>query len=301
VVWSSRRNGLSLIRYADSANGGKSFSKSRTVAGAGLTGARGWHALTLGYDGGVHVVWLDSRSAQPGRGTRSHHRSTSRIAAEALWQDLYHAAWKQDGIQSERAVAASVCFCCKTAVATSGDRVYAAWRHIYHGGIRDVAVSRSTDNGASFGAPIRVSRDDWKLDECPDDGPAMAADGHGGIHIVWPTLVTSRKAIFYSRYIEDAGFAPRLRLDAGDTEPGHPQVASDEHGASAVVWDEGAGGVRRIALRVVSGDTAAPPEYFEDPGVSYPAVAAADGYWIVLWTAQRADDRPIIEGRRIPF
>ena len=155
------------------------------------------------------TTWEDRREA----GTRD---------AGGPRQDIFHASWKGAGERSEQPVQASVCFCCKTAVATAGEHVYAAWRHIYPGSLRDIAVARSTDNGATFGTPMRVSEDGWKIDACPDDGPSMVADGHGGIHVVWPTLVggdTPRKGIFYSTLSGDA-FAPRIRLDIGRDRSG---------------------------------------------------------------------------------
>jgi hypothetical protein len=347
VVGPSRQDGRSLIRYARSTDRGRSFSDAVSVAGGALSGLRGWHAVTLGYDGGVHVVWLDGRNAAPMR--HQHHKSASKSMGEqAPRQDIFHASWdadntnhaerrkgdadraddaerkegdadyadrkegdadhadrkKNQGARSERPIAANVCFCCKTAVATSGDRVYAAWRHIYPGSVRDIAVARSTDNGLTFGEPARVSEDGWKIEACPDDGPAMAADGHGGIHIAWPTLVpgdTPRKGVFYAARSDDNTFTPRLRLDSGKADPAHPQIASDEHGTSAVVWDERADDARRIVLRRVSNGAADPPLTFDGTGVTYPVVAAGEGYWIVVWFAQGAEGRSVIEGRRIPF
>ncbi len=202
----------------------------------------------------------------------------------------------------EHLIQANVCFCCKTAVVASGEKVYAAWRHIYPGSLRDIAVARSTDNGATFGHPIRVSEDGWKIDACPDDGPAMAADGHDGIHIAWPTLVAGdapRKGIFYSTLKGDS-FAPRVRLDSGDADPAHPQIAADHHTNTAVVWDERTSERRRIVFRPITDGAVEAPRFFDGDGVSYPVVAAGEGYWIVLWSAQDASGGSVIEGRRIP-
>ena len=55
---------------------------------------------------------------------------------------MFHASWKDEGVRSEHMVQANVCFCCKTAIATAGEHVYAAWRHIYPGSLRDIAVAR---------------------------------------------------------------------------------------------------------------------------------------------------------------
>ena len=302
VAWPAKRDGHTVIRYAASKDRGRTFSPAVTVAGATQTGARGWHSLALGYDGAVHVAWLDGRNAAPMTHVHGAAASKSPRADGGPRQDIFHASWKDDGVRSEHVVQANVCFCCKTAIATSGEHVYAAWRHIYPGSLRDIAVARSKDNGATFGAPIRVSEDGWKIDACPDDGPAMVADGHGGIHIVWPTLVAGdmpRKGIFYSTLSGDV-FTSRIRLDSGESDPAHPQLASDEHTNTAAVWDERAGETRRVVLRLVTDDVAQPPQMFSGDGVSYPVVAAGEASWIVLWSARGADGRSAIEGRRIP-
>ena len=302
VAWPAKRDGHTVIRYAASKDRGRTFTPAVTVAGATHTGARGWHSLALGYDGAVHITWLDGRNAPPMTHVHGAAASKPPRSDGGPRQDMFHASWKDEGVRSEHMVQANVCFCCKTAIATAGEHVYAAWRHIYPGSLRDIAVARSIDNGATFGAPIRVSEDGWKIDACPDDGPAMVADGHGGIHIVWPTLVAGdrpRKAIFYSTLSGDA-FTPRIRLDSGESDPAHPQIASDEHTNTAAVWDERAGETRRVVFRPVTDKVAQPPQMFSGDGISYPVVAAGEGFWIVLWSAQGGDGRSVIEGRRIP-
>ena len=130
----------------------------------------------------------------------------------------------------------------------------------------------------------------------------MAADGHDGIHIAWPTLVAGdapRKGIFYSTLKGDS-FAPRVRLDAGDADPAHPQIAADHHTNTAVVWDERTSERRRIVFRPVTDGAVEAPRFFDGDGASYPVVAAGEGYWIVLWSAQNASGGSVIEGRRIP-
>ena len=307
VAWPARREGRSVILYASSKDGGRTFSSAITVAGEALSGARGWHALALGYDGRVHAVWLDGRNAGPmSHGAGHVHGGPAGSApppkpSGGPRQDIFHASWQAGGARAEHLVQANVCFCCKTSVATSGENVYVAWRHIYPGSLRDIAVSRSADNGATFAPPTRVSEDGWKIDACPDDGPALAADGHGGIHIVWPTLVpgeTPRKGIFYSTLAESA-FAPRIQLDAGDGDPAHPQIAADEHLNTAAVWDERVGDGRRIVFRTIVDKVPQAAQIFTGDSAGYPTVAGYEGFWIVLWTVQGTDGRSTIEGRRI--
>jgi hypothetical protein len=250
-----------------------------------VTGARGWESAALGPDGTVHAVWLDGRNASVEKTAApsgaAHHHGDMR-------QDIYHAMWTGADPPVETPVASNVCFCCKTAVVARGRDVFVAWRHLFPGGVRDIAVARSADGGRTFQAPVRVSEDNWKIDACPDDGPAMTIDGDGVLRITWPTLIkdgdTARMAIFESAS-RDAGatFTPRTRVDGATGAAAHPRIATGDGGRSAVVWDELAEGNRRVFLRV-DGDSRV--AISEGRIASYPAVAAVSDAFVVAFTDQ---------------
>jgi hypothetical protein len=297
VLWVSKRAGLAGIRAAASTDGGMTFAPARSITPSDLTGARGWESATLGADGIVHAVWLDGRNATPmdhSKPAAAGHRHGD------MRQDIYHAMWKGADPPVETPVASNVCFCCKTAVVARGRDVFVAWRHLFPGGVRDIAVARSADGGRTFQEPVRVSEDNWKIDACPDDGPAMTVDGDGALHVAWPTLVTDpdtrRMAIFESTS-RDGGvtFSPRARVDEANSGPAHPRLATTGGGRSAVVWDELAQGTRRVLFRPAGG-AAAP---LTTGGVaSYPAIAAVGDGFVVAWTDQ-AEGASVIRAIRV--
>jgi hypothetical protein len=276
VVWVSRRAAAAVIRAAKTRAGEDTFGPATTVHAEGLSGLRGWASLAVDPDAAVHVAWLDGRN-----GPR---------------QDIFHAVRRPDGTHDEVRMAADVCFCCKTAIATGpGGNVYAAWRHIYPPNLRDIAVARSTDGGRTFAAPARVSEDGWAIDGCPDDGPSIAVDSRGVVHIAWPTMVpggVAEKGIFYS-YSTDGGrtFAPRVRVDDGGSAAAHPQLAVGA-GRVVVVWEQGAG-QRRVYARDIASDPKAAAwtprigqaEILSTDGRAvYPVVAATATSTVVAWT-----------------
>jgi hypothetical protein len=199
-----------------------------------------------------------------------------------------------------RAIAAGVCYCCKTAVAAGGDgSVYAAWRHVYAGNVRDIAFTMSRDGGRNFGQPVRVSEDHWVLDGCPEDGPAMAVDAHHRVHVVWPTLVPPATpggeptpALFYGSSQNGQPFTARQRLPS-EGFPRHPQMTLGPQGNVIVVWDEQAGGRRRIALARGAVDGKGTGRFVresitDDAPAVYPVVATVDAGTIVAWTSGAA-------------
>jgi hypothetical protein len=189
VVWVGR-GATTEIKAARSRDGGASFERPATLQASGAVGDRGWPALAVDASGAAHAIWLDHRRlaarepASPmgaGHGGGAAHEDE--LAAEG--SALYYAS--VDGVAgAERSIADSVCYCCKTALAVGpGGTLFAAWRHVYPGNMRDIAMSVARRGGSSFSAPARVSGDRWSIAGCPDDGPAIAVDGGGTVHIVW--------------------------------------------------------------------------------------------------------------------
>ena len=309
------RRRLAGIRAALSTDGGRSFAPAHTITPPGVTGARGWESAAIADDGTLHAAWLDGRPPSPA--SQATARQTSAAAVDAvqptsdpsdphhhhagpMQQNIYHAMWRPGEAPVEIEVAEDVCFCCKTAVVTRGQDVFVAWRHLFPGGVRDIAIARSADGGRSFSAPTRVSEDNWKIDACPDDGPAMAIDADGALRIVWPTLVQdaapARMGIFQA-VSRDGGktFSPRARMDAGDAAPAHPRLTDAGQGA-AVVWDELASGQRRVMLRAPG---IPPAAVSSGRAASYPAVAATTTGFVVAFTDQ-LETRSVVRALHVP-
>jgi hypothetical protein len=304
VVWVSKHGGAAAIRAASSNDGGATFAPATTITPPGLTGARGWESAALADDGALHAVWLDGRppsrpAAAVARDASLRKESTSPHQHGAMIQNIFHATWKENQAPVETQVAANVCFCCKTAIVTRGSDVYVAWRHLFPGGVRDIAVARSADGGATFSAPVRVSDDEWKLDACPDDGPSMAIDRAGALRITWPTLAHDpggdRIAIFEASSADNGRtFTPRTRVST-TASASHPRLATGPVGR-ALVWDELANGARRVWMR--AGDTAPAEQAGGGATANYPAVAATSHGFVVGWTEQDGE-RSIVRTRRV--
>jgi hypothetical protein len=244
-------------------------------------------------------LWLDHREMS--QATTSGHTHAGHDASPADRKDaaamaqlskLYFATVGE--ADSARMLLGGVCYCCKTALVTGRDGVvYAAWRHVYPGNLRDMAFMMSRDGGRTFQRSVRVSEDQWQLDGCPDDGPAMAVDSRNGIHLVWPTLVTDAASgkpsigIFYTYSTDGRTFRPRQQL-ATEGLAHHPQIALS--GETVVVaWDELQNSVRRIVIgrRPLAAAADAPfarAVLSRGEGAIYPALAHTPRGTLVAWS-----------------
>ena len=310
VVWTTKRKEGTRILSARSDDGGAMFGKARPLAGGEAPGNRGWEAIATDRDGRVVSVWLDHRetASSPSGAAPMQHEGHDHVgggkaavngadrvdgAVRAQMSKLYFSRLDADG-QAAGAVAAGVCYCCKTAVAAGADgAIYAAWRHVYPGNIRDIAFAVSRDGGRTFSAPLRVSDDHWVLDGCPENGPAMALDSRQGVHIVWPTLVSGPTAdaeptleLFYAFSTDGRGFTARRRLPAQGL-PRHVNIAATPDDSLVAVWEEQAAGSRRVVIgRAREGQPFTRRVVSTGERASYPAVAATEAATLVAWTSE---------------
>jgi hypothetical protein len=314
VVWTSKADSGTRLLSARSDDAGRSFALPIPVPGSEAAGNRGWEAVTTTRDGAVLALWLDHRESSTGRttsGSASHEKhhhlnskgtSTDGVARAQLSRLFFATVGEAD---SPRSITGGVCYCCKTAIATDASGgVYAAWRHVYPGNVRDIAFSKSADGGHTFTPPVRISDDNWVLDGCPENGPAMVVDRAQRIHVVWPTLVPGATpareptlALFYAMSLDGRRFTPRQQIPT-DGVPRHPQVTLGDEGELIVAWDEQARGTRRVALARATVDANGHARFGRRPiddslRAEYPAIATVDNATVVVWTSGSAGQSQI--------
>ncbi len=306
VVWTAKATDGTRLMSARSDDAAKSFASPMAVPGSEAAGNRGWQSIAIGRDGEVVIVWLDHRElAKNGSGSASmqhaehqHLASDQRPAdgvARAQLSKLMFA--RLDRSDSSRQLTGGVCYCCKTAIATDATGgVYAAWRHVYEGNVRDLAFTKSSDSGRTFAPPIRVSNDNWVLDGCPENGPALAVDAAKRIHVVWPTLVAGATAtseptlaLFYAMSLDGRQFTARQRIPT-EGFPRHPQIALGPVGELLVAWDEQAKGTRHVAFARGTVDSKGAPRFArqqigDTARAEYPVLTRVDDGTLVAWSS----------------
>jgi hypothetical protein len=318
IVWTAKGAAGTRLMSARSNDGGQSFLTPTPVPGSDSPGNRGWQSIATTRDGDVAAIWLDHREV-PSRGASTAHTGHQHGASSSSQADGVARAQlsklffgRLSTNDSARALTGGVCYCCKTTVATGSDgSIYAAWRHVYSGNIRDIAFTMSSDGGRTFTPPVRVSEDRWVLDGCPENGPAITVDAGRRIHLVWPTLVpgatpTSEPTLglFYASSLDGRTFTARQRIPTAGVAR-HPQIALGPRGDIVVAWDEETRAGRRVALARGAAQGVGPVQFVRqtigngERGV-YPVAATTPDGILLAWTSGAAD-QSIIRTERLTF
>lgn len=311
VVWSTRRGDSTRLQWARSTDAGATFSAAAPVPGSVAKGSRGWQSVAVDSSGRVLVMWLDHRDV-PAMAMGHEHGSPAGQAsttkedptARAGFSKLYFASLDGTGA---RPITSSVCYCCKTSLVAKGGSVYGVWRHVYPGTIRDIALTVSRDGGRTFSSPARVSEDGWKIDGCPENGPAVAVDNGDQIHISWVTPPDGKSdtplGLFYTTSKDGSVFAPRIRIPTNGPAA-HTQIVARGDSSVIVAWDEMAGAKRNVGLaRVAAGATDSTmitrlwPAGTVEGG--WPVLASTSGGLIVAWVTDLSLPAQSITVRRL--
>lgn len=220
------------VRWASSRDGGTTWSEPAWLH-ADLGPSE--HSFPAVLPASGRAVWLDSRMTRAGGDVAVR---TRRLGSEG-----------RETVLDER-----VCECCSLDIAYTHRGPVVAYRDRSEGEIRDIAVLVETGDG--WHGPVAVAHDEWKIEGCPIQGPAIAAlAGRGGrwatseaVLVAWFTAAGNRPAVA-AAYSDDAGasFGTPLVLDA--TSPlGRVDAALVDADVGWVSWvDREAGGA---ALRV---------------------------------------------------
>jgi hypothetical protein len=181
-----------------------------------------------------------------------------------------------------------VCDCCQPDRAMTSVGPVVAYRDRTPEEIRDVVVSRHVDG--AWQEAVGAGVDGWRIEGCPVNGPAIAADGER-VAVAWFTAAGGLPRVRFARSADGAAsFEPALELD-GAGSFGQVGLVLDADGTAKVTWWRAAAGggtdlvVRSVAPdgelgepRVLAHSASAQP-------VDVPQLAAIGEDLLVAWTS----------------
>lgn len=272
------------VRLSFSRDGGRSWTPSITPHHDGTQTEHGFASLFQAPGAGLGLVWLDGRAM----------KADSHDGHDAGSMSLRGAVFNSDGTErSEALVDDRVCECCPTAVAVTSDGPIAAYRDRSEHEIRDIYVSRLVAGKWTTGRAVHA--DDWRINACPVNGPALSARGRD-VAIAWFTA-TNNQGRAYVAFSSDAGrtFGAPIRVDDGTTL-GRVDVELLPDGSAAASWIELTEQRAHFRLRRVerSGARSAPVTISgigSGRNSGYPRMALGGDELILAWTDTEGGSR----------
>jgi hypothetical protein len=230
------------VRIAQSADGGETWSAPIVPHRDGTATEHGFVSL-FPFRDSLGAIWLDGRNFA---------RAAKGESADMMLVMTSVAPTGATG--PERVLDARVCDCCQTSLAVTSSGPVVVYRDRLDGEIRDISIVRWSDSGWTGGTVVHP--DGWKIDACPVNGPAIAAEGHR-VAVAWFTSAHDTARVYLVRS-EDAGisFGPPVRIDDG-TPVGRVDVELDDRGAAVVSWMEFTSGQQAdVRVRHIGADGA---------------------------------------------
>jgi hypothetical protein len=263
-----RRFPASALRLARTTDGGKRWTVPVTVNEGEAFGSHNFHSLLVAPDGTVYAAWLSAVQGSSGVWLRRSDDTGS--------------TW----LPSQPIHTEPTCPCCRTALAVGPDgTLYAAWRNIFPGDVRDIVVMRSEDRGATWSTPVRPRADEWVFPGCPHAGPSLQVDPSSVVHIAWWTGREGEAGVWYARSHDGGRTFMAEPVAVGQRSmPAHVQLALAPNGP-VLAWDDGLGAQPGILIRHLA-EAGAPVLRLTTPEVaaSYPVIAVAADSLVVVWS-----------------
>jgi hypothetical protein len=260
---------------------GKTWSKPIVPHRDNTQTEHGFVSLIPLSDGRLGAVWLDGRNMK----NMKHSDDEQAPAPESM--TLRYAAINADGqLSDESQLDERVCECCQTSASVTSEGPIAVYRDRSQTEVRDISFVRQ--NNGKWGTPQSVYADNWEINGCPVNGPAIAADARRVV-VAWYTEagdIPQVKAAFSDD--SAATFRSPIQIDDGEAA-GRVDVLLLPDGSALVCWMSGnAEGGSIKARRVRSDGTLGPPAVIAQTDISrssgFPRMARLGDEVYFAWT-----------------
>jgi len=297
TLWQeSGDDGSGTIMSARSLSWGESFEKPVQVSDEGVRSYKGSPSIGVAPNGDVYAVWLDERdNSNPDEETSSVYLAKSTDRGATFGRNVR--------------VARRACPCCRPSLAFgSHGEVFVAWRQVFPGEIRDIVVSTSRDGGRTFTEPVRVHDDGWKINGCPDSGPALV-ESNGILSIAWMTEGKDDDARIQIARSENGArsFSKPIDISRHILDPNHPVMKTGDDGTTWLIFQGRAastnGSWNKTQAYIVQIDPRRNPSrpmpvQGSENSISYPTLGIGTGGRLFLaWTQQQGDRRAVMLSR----
>ncbi|MES2297236.1 MAG: sialidase family protein [Pseudomonadota bacterium] len=205
------------IRFIRSIDGGASFAPPITVHANRDVITHRFDAMIVDPQGRIFIAWIDKRDVAAERASKAY----------AAGAGIFYAVSDDRGasFRGDFRLVRHTCECCRIALAVNAEgKVMALWRHVFDPNIRDHAMGELKPGGETI-APARVTFDDWRIDACPHQGPALAFGADGTRYQAWSTVKRGEGGLYYASAPPGGPLELAVKLGSGQAD--HAAIGVD--------------------------------------------------------------------------
>lgn len=210
------------IALSLSGDGGKTWSDAITPHKDRTQSEHGFVSMFT-IDGELGLVWLDGRETAA---------DDAIDASMTLRSARFDAGGRQ---QADNLIDPRVCDCCQTDAASNGSSAFAVYRDRSFAEIRDISITRNDGNGWAKVTP--VDSDNWQIDACPVNGPAISVNGDV-LAVAWFTGAGNTGQVRLARSTDSGRTFASATLHDAKTPLGRVDVEVLHDGRIVVSWLE---------------------------------------------------------------
>lgn len=220
------------IRFSRSLDGGKTFTQPVQVNSDSAEITHRFDSMAVNNRDYIYIAWIDGRD-------KAEAEQAGRPFDGA---SLYY-SYSSDGGRSfhaEKKITDHVCECCRVILKIDPKQMpVVIWRHVFDGQIRDPALSQFAAKDKP-GPVERISADNWKIDGCPHQGPALSIAPKGAYFMTWFTGAETHKGLFFSSSFDQGKTFSAPHPFGNPTQSSHPDILADEQSVH-IVWKDSNG------------------------------------------------------------
>jgi len=275
------------ILLAYSKDEGKTWSRPQKPHRDKTKTQHGFVSMFEPPSGGLGLVWLDARDQE-------NNTTDPEGGSIGLYAATFDASLKPTG---ETMVNGRVCECCSTAAAVTDEGVITAFRDRSQKEIRDIAVTR-LENG-TWSEAKTVHDDNWEVDSCPVNGPAISARGRQ-VAVAWFNA-KDNKGRSFAAFSSDAGrtWGQPIALE-DQMSRGYVDIELLDDGSAVASWVEFEGGRSQFKVRRIepSGTRSSAITIANGEGgvIGYPRVARSGDELVFAWTEGKDEEAQHVKG-----
>lgn len=215
------------------------WSEPEIIHSDGVSAEHGFVSMLPMSNGRTFISWLDGRYSGQSKAHTGAHASSGMTLRAGIFsgEGEKTAVWELDDL---------VCDCCQTSSAMTGSGPVVVYRNRTTEEVRDTYITRLVDE--QWSVPIAVHEDNWQIDGCPVNGPAVSSGG-GLTVVAWFTAKNDYPKVSFVLSQDDGETFGAPVIVAEETTSGRISLTVLDSGGFAISWLEtlGAGGTLKLA------------------------------------------------------